>query len=130
LYPILYGHQIKDKRCFSGSSDYFLIKEVSEVRSRNLSGSLKAAVSQRISFHVSTEEPNFHVSTEEPNHPTPTHNLTSPKSLKPESSSSSQADDSVKAIKKLGKMKSDTGKLHEPKSFTRKDTKKLKASIF
>jgi hypothetical protein len=121
LYPILYGHQIKDKRCFSGSSDYFLIKEVSEVRSRNLSGSLKAAVSQRISFHVSTEEPN---------HPTPTHNLTSPKSLKPESSSSSQADDSVKAIKKLGKMKSDTGKLHEPKSFTRKDTKKLKASIF
>jgi hypothetical protein len=61
---------------------------------------------------------------------TPTHNLTSPKSLKPKSSLSTQADKVVSAIKKLGKMKSNADKLHEPKPFTGKDPKKLKAFIF
>jgi hypothetical protein len=72
----------------------------------------------------------FHVSTKEPKNPIPTHNLTSLKSPKPESSPSTQADDLVLAIKKLNKMKFDTGKLREPELFTRKDPKKLKAFIF
>jgi hypothetical protein len=77
-----------------------------------------------------SETTQFHVSTEEPKHPIFTHNLTSPKSPKPESSPSTQADDLVLAIKKLGKMKSDAGKLREPELFTGKDPKKLKAFIF
>jgi hypothetical protein len=39
-------------------------------------------------FPLPSETTQFHVSTEKPNHPTPTRNLTSPKSPKPESSSS------------------------------------------
>jgi hypothetical protein len=41
-----------------------------------------------------------------------------------------QVKELVKAIKKLSKMKSDGGKLHEPKLFSGKDLKKLKAFIF
>jgi hypothetical protein len=81
-------------------------------------------------FSLPSKTTQFHVSTKEPEHPIPTHNPTSLKSPKPESSSSTQADDLVLAIKKLGKMKSDTGKLHEPELFTGKDPKKLKAFIF
>jgi Retrotransposon gag protein len=81
-------------------------------------------------FPLLSETTQFHVSTEELKHPVPIHNLTSPKSPKPESSASTQADDLVWAIKKLGKMKLDTGKLCEPELFTRKDLKKLKAFIF
>jgi hypothetical protein len=81
-------------------------------------------------FSLPSETTHFPVSTKEPDHPTPTHNLVSLKSPKPESSSSTQADKLVSAIKKLGKMKSDAGKLHEPKPFTGKNPKKLKAFIF
>jgi hypothetical protein len=81
-------------------------------------------------FPLPSETTQFHVSTEELEHPVPIHNLTSPKSPKPKSSASTQADDLVWAIKKLEKMKSDTGKLREPELFTRKDPKKLKAFIF
>jgi hypothetical protein len=81
-------------------------------------------------FPLLSETTQFHVSTKELKHPVPTHNMTSLKSLKPESSLSTQANDLVLAIKKLGKMKLDAGKLHEPKPFTRNDPKKLKAFIF
>jgi hypothetical protein len=81
-------------------------------------------------FPLPSETTQFHVFTEELKHPVPIHNPASPKSPKPEPSASTQADDLVQAIKKLGKMKSDTGKLHEPEPFTRKDLKKLKAFIF
>jgi hypothetical protein len=81
-------------------------------------------------FPLPSETTQFHVSTKELEHPVPTHNLTSLKSLKSESSPSTQADNLVRAIKKLGKMKSDAGKLCEPEPFTRKDPKKLKAFIF
>jgi Retrotransposon gag protein len=81
-------------------------------------------------FSLLSETTQFHVSTEELEHPVPIHNPTSPKSPKLEPSASTQADDLVQAIKKLGKMKSDAGKLHEPEPFTRKDSKKLKAFIF
>src|SRR5271169_1331600 len=36
----------------------------------------------------------------------------------------------IKAIKRIGKMKSDAGKLHEPEPFTSRDPKKLKPFIF
>jgi Retrotransposon gag protein len=78
-------------------------------------------------FPLPSETTQFHVSTEELKHPVPIHNPASPK-LEP--SASTQADDLVQAIKKLGKMKSDAGKLREPEPFTRKDPKKLKAFIF
>jgi Retrotransposon gag protein len=81
-------------------------------------------------FPLLSETTQFHVSTEELKHPVPIHNPTSLKSPKPESSVSTQADDLVWAIKKPGKMKSDTGKLREPEPFTGKDPKKLKAFIF
>jgi hypothetical protein len=81
-------------------------------------------------FPLLSKTTQFYVSTEELKHPIPIHSLTSPKSPKPESSPSTQADDLVLAIKKLDKMKSDTGKLHEPELFTRKNPKKLKAFIF
>jgi Retrotransposon gag protein len=81
-------------------------------------------------FPLPSETTQFHVSTEELEHPVPIHNPTSPKSPKPESSPSTQANDLVWAIKKLGKMKSDAGKLREPEPFTGKDPKKLKAFIF
>jgi hypothetical protein len=81
-------------------------------------------------FPLPSETTQFHVSTKEPEHPIPTHDLTFLKSLKPEFSPSTQADDLVLAIKKLGKMKSNPGKLHEPEPFTGKDPKKLKAFIF
>jgi Retrotransposon gag protein len=81
-------------------------------------------------FPLPSETTQFHVSTEELEHPVPIHNPTSLKSLKHKSSASTQADDLVKAIKKLGKMNSDAGKLCEPEPFTRKDRKKLKAFIF
>jgi hypothetical protein len=81
-------------------------------------------------FPLPSETTQFHVSTEEPEHPVSIHNPTSLKSLKPEPSTGTQADDLAQAIKKLGKMKSDAGKLHEPEPFTRKDPKKLKAFIF
>jgi hypothetical protein len=81
-------------------------------------------------FPLPSETTQFHVSTEELKHPVPIHNPTSLKSLKPESSASTQADDLVWAIKKLGKMTSDAGKLCEPELFTGKDPKKLKAFIF
>jgi Retrotransposon gag protein len=132
-YPILYGHQIKDKRCSSGSSDYFICRKVLPT----IQGTYPALQKQQLveefsesKFPLLSETTQFHVSTEEPDHPTPTPNLTSLKSLKLESSSSTQADDLVKAIRKLGKMKSDAGKLREPKPFTGKDPKKLKAFIF
>jgi hypothetical protein len=79
---------------------------------------------------LSSKTTQFHVSSKEPDHPTSTSNLTSLKSLKPKSSPSTQADELVSAIKKLGKMKSDAGKLRDPKPFTKKDPKKLKAFIF
>jgi Retrotransposon gag protein len=81
-------------------------------------------------FLLLSKTTQFHVSTEEPEHPIPTHNPTSLKSLKPEFFPSTQADDLVLAIKKLGKMKSDTGKLREPELFTGKGPKKLKEFIF
>jgi Domain of unknown function (DUF4939) len=81
-------------------------------------------------FPLPSETTQFHVSTEELKHPVPIHNPTSPKSPKPESSASTQADDLVRGIKKLGKIKSDAGKLREPEPFTEKDPKKLKAFIF
>jgi Retrotransposon gag protein len=81
-------------------------------------------------FPLPSKTTQFHVSTEELKHPVPIHNPTSPKSLKPESSASTQANDLVWAIKKLGKMKSDAGKLRGPEPFTGKDPKKLKAFIF
>jgi Retrotransposon gag protein len=81
-------------------------------------------------FPLPSETTQFHVSTEELKHPVPIHNPASPKSLKPEPSASTQADNLVRAIKKLGKMKSDAGKLREPEPFTGKDPKKLKAFIF
>jgi hypothetical protein len=81
-------------------------------------------------FPLLSETTQLHVSTEEPEHPVPIHNPISPKSLKPKPSKSTQADDLVWAIKKLEKMKSDAGKLHESEPFTRKDPKKLKAFIF
>jgi hypothetical protein len=77
-----------------------------------------------------SETTQFHVSTEDLEHPVPIHNPASPKSPKPEPSASAQADDLVRAIKKLGKMKSDAGKLCELEPFTGKDLKKLKAFIF
>jgi Retrotransposon gag protein len=80
-------------------------------------------------FPLPSKTTQFHVSTEELEHPVPIHNSTSPKSPKPKSSASTQADDRVKAINKLGKMKSDAGKLREPEPFTGKDPKKLKAFI-
>jgi Retrotransposon gag protein len=81
-------------------------------------------------FPLPSKTTQFHVSTEELEHPVPIHNPASPKSQKPEPSTSTQADDLVWAIKKLGKMKSDAGKLRESEPFTRKDPKKLKAFIF
>jgi hypothetical protein len=81
-------------------------------------------------FPLLSETTQFHVSTEELEHPVPIHNPTFLKSLKPESSPSTQANDLVWAIKKLGKMKSDAGNLREPEPFTGKDPKKLKAFIF
>jgi Retrotransposon gag protein len=81
-------------------------------------------------FPLPSETTQFHVSTKEAEHSIPIHNLTSPKSPKPESSPSTQANDLVLAIKKLGKMKSDAGKLHEPEPFTGKDPKELKIFIF
>jgi hypothetical protein len=81
-------------------------------------------------FALPSKTTQFNVSTKEPEHPIPTHNPTSLKSLKPESSPSTQADNLVLAIKKLGKMKSDAGKLCEPELFTGKDPKKLKEFIF
>jgi hypothetical protein len=81
-------------------------------------------------FPLLSKTTQFHVFTKELEHPVPTHNPTSPKSPKPKSSPSTQANDLVLAIKKLGKMKSDAGKLCEPELFTRKDPKKLKAFIF
>jgi hypothetical protein len=81
-------------------------------------------------FPLPSETTQFHVSTKELEHPVPIHNPASLKSPKLEPSASTQADDLVWAIKKLGKMKSDAGKLREPELFTRKDPKKLKAFIF
>jgi Retrotransposon gag protein len=81
-------------------------------------------------FPLLSETTQFYVSTEELKHPVPIHNPASPKSPKPKPSTSTQADDLVWAIKKLGRMKSDTGKLCEPEPFTGKDPKKLKAFIF
>jgi hypothetical protein len=81
-------------------------------------------------FPLLSETTQFHVFTEELKHPVPIYNPTSLKSLKPESSASTQADDLVWAIKRLGKMKSDAGKFCEPEPFTGKDPKKLKAFIF
>jgi hypothetical protein len=81
-------------------------------------------------FPLPSETTQFHVSTEELKHPVPIHNLVSLKSPKLEPSTSTQADNPVRAIKKLRKMKSDAGKLHEPKPFTGKNPKKLKALIF
>jgi Retrotransposon gag protein len=81
-------------------------------------------------FSLPSETTQFHVSTKELKHSVPTHNPTSPKSPKLESSPSTQANDPVQAIKKLGKMKSDAGKLYEPEPFTEKDPKKLKAFVF
>jgi hypothetical protein len=81
-------------------------------------------------FPLPSKTTQFHVSTEELEHPVPIYNPASSKSPKPEPSASTQADDLVQAIKKLGKMKSDAGKLREPEPFTGKDPKKLKAFIF
>jgi hypothetical protein len=81
-------------------------------------------------FPLPSKTTHFPVSTEEPNHPTPICNLSTPKTPKPKMSPSSQTDELVLAIKKLGKIKSDTGKLHEPEPFTGNDPKKLKAFIF
>jgi hypothetical protein len=60
-------------------------------------------------FPLPSETTQFHVSTKELKHPIPIHNLTSLKSPKPESSASTQADDLVRAIKKLGKMNQTQG---------------------
>jgi Retrotransposon gag protein len=81
-------------------------------------------------FPLLSKTTQFHVPTEELEHPVPIYNPASLKSPKPEPSTSTQADDLVRAIKKLGKMKSDAGKLREPELFTGKDPKKLKAFIF
>jgi hypothetical protein len=114
----------------------FFVEEVSKALP-TVQGTYPALCKQQLvkeffesKFPLPSKTTQFHVSTEEPKHPIPTHNPTSPKSLKPESSPSTQANDLVLAIKKLGKMKSDAGKLREPEPFTRKDPKKLKAFIF
>jgi hypothetical protein len=112
------------------------VKEVSETLP-TIQGTYPALWKQQLveefpksKFPLPSETTQFHVSTKEPEHPIPTHSPTSPKSLKPESSPSTQADDLVLAIKKLGKIKSEAGKLCEPEPFTGKDPKKLKAFIF
>jgi hypothetical protein len=112
------------------------IKEVSEALPPT-QGTYPALCKQQLvkefpepKFSLLSETTQFHVSTEELKHFVPTHNLTSPKSPKPKSSPSTQADDLVLTIKKLGKMKSDAGKLCELEPFTGKDPKKLKAFIF
>jgi hypothetical protein len=81
-------------------------------------------------FPLPSETTQFHVSTEELEHPVPIHNPASPKSPKLQPSTSTQADDLVRTIKKLREMKSDPGKLCEPEPFTGKDPRKLKAFIF
>jgi hypothetical protein len=112
------------------------VKEVSETLP-TIQGTYLALQKQQLveefsksMFPLPSKTTQSHVSTEEPEHPIPTHNPTSPKSPKPESSPSTQADHLVLAIKKLGKMKFDAGKLCEPELFIRKDPKKLKAFIF
>jgi hypothetical protein len=71
-------------------------------------------------FPLPSETTQFHVSTEEPEHPVPIYNPASLKSPKPEPSTSTQADDLVRAIKKLGKMKSDAGNLsYSPEKIPR-----------
>jgi hypothetical protein len=114
----------------------FFVKEVSEALP-TVQGTYPALRKQQLveefpksKFPLPFKTTQFHVSTKELEHPIPTHNLTSSKSPKPESSPSIQANDLVLAIKKLGKMKSDAGKLRDPEPFTRKDPKKLKAFIF
>jgi hypothetical protein len=74
-------------------------------------------------FFLPSKTTHFSVAVEEPNHPTPK----TPQSKTPPSH---QTNKLVSAIKKLGKMKSDAGKLCEPKPFTSKDLKKLKTFIF
>jgi hypothetical protein len=56
-------------------------------------------------FPLPSKTTQFHVSTEELKHPVSIHNPASLKSPKPKPSTSTQADDLVRAIKKLGKMK-------------------------
>jgi hypothetical protein len=65
-------------------------------------------------FPLPSKTTHFSVSTKESNHPTPIHNLITQKTLKLRMSPSSQANELVSAIKKLGKMKSDAGKLCDP----------------
>ena len=55
--------------------------------------------------------------------------LSSKPTPKPETPNN-QTKELVSAIKKLGKMKADEGKLHEPEPFSAKDMKKVKAFIF
>ena len=55
------------------------------------------------------EEPGYSVKSESPSH---------------------QTDDLVSAIKRLGKMKSEGGKVREPDPFTGREPKKLKTFIF
>jgi hypothetical protein len=126
----------KTKDVPQGVLTTFFVEEVSKALS-TIQGTYPALQKQQLveefpesKFPLPSKTTQFHVSTEELKHFTPTHNLTSLKSPKPESSPSTQADDLVLAIKKLGKMKSDTSKLYEPEPFTRKDPKKLKAFVF
>jgi hypothetical protein len=126
----------KVKGVFQGIPTTPFVKEVSETLPP-AQGTYPALRKQQLveefsksKFPLPSKTTQFHVSTEELEHPVSIHNPASPKSPKPEPSTSTQADDLVQAIKKLGKMKSDTGKLCEPELFTGKDPKKLKAFIF
>jgi hypothetical protein len=133
-YPILYGN-LKVKGIPQGIPTTSFVKEVPKTLPPTQETYLALCKQQLVKefpeskFPLPSETTQFHVSIKELEHPVPIHNMTSPKSLKPESSPSTQANDLVLAIKKLGKMKSDTGKLCEPELFTRKDPKKLKAFI-
>jgi hypothetical protein len=133
LYPIPYR---KIKGVPQGVPTTSFVEEIPEALP-TVQGTYPALQKQQLvkefpesKFPLPSKTTQFHVFTKEPEHPIPTHNLTSLKSPKPESSPSSQANDLVLAIKKLGKMKSDTGKLREPEPFIGKDPKKIKAFIF
>jgi hypothetical protein len=81
-------------------------------------------------FPLPSKATYFSISVKEPDHPTPIPNPSAPKTPKPKTPLSCQTNELVLTIKKVGKMKSDTGKFCEPELFTGKDLKKLKVFIF
>jgi hypothetical protein len=82
----------KTKGVFQGILTTSFLKEVSKTL-LTVQGTYPALQKQQLvkefpksKFPLPSETAQFHVSTEEPEHPIPTHNPTSLKSLKPESS--------------------------------------------